>query len=161
MPTSIIDKLNVPWDLILEFLATFARFEYALKRAGYAIGTESSVAPDWNRFAKELTNEDDAALEPVFAVAEYLEASPPMKQIMKDGSLNWARLNTEKSRIERLLFDLRTVRNNLFHGGKFPNGLVEDPTRDEALIRSSLAVLHCLLELPTTEGVAHYFRETI
>jgi hypothetical protein len=161
MPTSIIDKLNIPRDLILEFFVTFARFEYALKRAGYLHGNEQNTSADWDRFAKELAVAGEVDLAPVFQAAEYLESTPPMKQIKNGSSLGWARLNPMNSRIERLLFDLRIVRNNMFHGGKFPNGPVEDPARDEELIRSCLAVLCSLLELPTTEGVAHYFREKI
>ena len=36
MPIEILELLNVPRDLTLEFLAIFARFEFALKKAGYA-----------------------------------------------------------------------------------------------------------------------------
>jgi hypothetical protein len=89
----------------------------------------------------------------VFLGADYLERHPPMKQILKDGTLDWARLNQEPTRIERLLFDLRTVRNNLFHGGKFPRTYIEDPSRDEQLIRSCLAILNTLLAVP---GVPAY-----
>jgi hypothetical protein len=43
MSPSIVDMLNIPRELTLEFLVTFARFEYALKRAGYTNGSESGV----------------------------------------------------------------------------------------------------------------------
>ena len=51
MATSILDLLNVPRELTLDFLATFARFEFALKKAGYAQGDDSKVSPDWDSFA--------------------------------------------------------------------------------------------------------------
>jgi hypothetical protein len=45
MATSILDLLNVPRALTLEFMATFARFEFALKKSGYARGDDSQVSP--------------------------------------------------------------------------------------------------------------------
>lgn len=47
----------------------------------------------------------------------------------------------------RLLLYVRTVRNNLFHGGKYESGPVSDPSRDEELIRSCLLVIDVLLDL--------------
>ncbi len=161
MSPSIIDKLNIPRDLVLDFLVTFARFEYALKRAGYLLGNEQSVSPDWDKFAKELADADELSLAPVFESSEYLEASPPMKQIKSKNSVGWVRLNPMKTRIESLLFDVRTVRNNLFHGGKFEIMSVEEPARNERLIRSCLAALDNILELPIAGSVAQYFREGV
>jgi hypothetical protein len=45
MAASLFDLLNVPRELGLGFLATFARFELVLKKAGHAHG-------DWDAFAK-------------------------------------------------------------------------------------------------------------
>jgi hypothetical protein len=51
MAASILDLLNVPHDLTLEFLLTFARFEFALKIAGYALG--SAFREDSLRFTTQ------------------------------------------------------------------------------------------------------------
>lgn len=153
--------LNIPRNLILEFLGTFARFEFALKKSGYILSNERGVLPDWNRYSDDLAALDQAALTQVFQAAEYLENHPPKKQISRDGQLDWAFRIPEKSRIRGILLDIRTVRNNLFHGGKFPKGPVDDPARDERLIQSCLAVLYSLLELPAAESVAQYFKEGI
>lgn len=157
MSRSIIELMHVPPDLTLEFLATFARFEYALKRAGYASGNEQSVQPYWNKFGKDLATQEEDVLASVYGAAEYLEQHPPMKQVLENNELGWARLNSERTRIERMLFDLRTVRNNLFHGGKFSTGPVDEPSRDEQLIRSCLAILDALLTIPTVNQVAQHF----
>jgi len=53
---------------------------------------------------------------------------------------------------------LRIVRNNVFHGGKFPDGPIVEPLRDEALIRDCLAVFERLLDLPLPRDVARIFR---
>lgn len=36
---------------------------------------------------------------------------------------------------------LKTVRNNLFHGGKYPDGPVEEIARNREILRASLVVL--------------------
>ncbi len=54
MAASILDLLNVPPELTLEFLASFARFEFALKRAGYALGDDTKVMPDRDSFARDV-----------------------------------------------------------------------------------------------------------
>ncbi len=46
-----------------------------------------------------------------------------------------------------LLGVVRTVRNNLFHGGKFPLLLVTEPSRDSDLITNGLAILKGSLAL--------------
>jgi hypothetical protein len=34
---AIIEQFHIPKDLTIEFIGTFARFEYALKRSGYRL----------------------------------------------------------------------------------------------------------------------------
>ncbi len=60
-----------------------------------------------------------------------------------------------------VLQSVRTVRNNVFHGGKFSEGSVAEPLRDETLIRECVAVLNGLLELPLPKNVAGMFRTGI
>jgi hypothetical protein len=59
--------------------------------------------------------------------------------------------------IEEILIDVRTVRNNVFHGGKFPSAEIEEPLRNEKLIGDCLSVLHALLAIPSNEKLANYF----
>jgi hypothetical protein len=59
------------------------------------------------------------------------------------------------------MLSVRTVRNNVFHGGKFPDGIVIDPLRDERLIRECLAFLKGLLELPLPRGVGDIFKQDL
>ena len=60
-----------------------------------------------------------------------------------------------------MLLSVRTVRNNVFHGGTFPDGVIIDPLHDEQLIRDCLAVLTRLLELPLPKDAANIFKEDI
>ena len=156
--SSIIDLLDVPKELTLEFLGTFARFEYALKRAGYVQGDDKRVSADWDRFAREIATLDPAFLAPVLECCEYLQEHPPKKQVLRDRRLQWVlRGGGAGSAVGEIILNVRTVRNNLFHGGKFPEGPVDEPFRDRQLVTDCIAVLDCLLTLPLPDGVAEHF----
>jgi len=158
MAPSILDLLNVPKALTLEFMATFARFEFALKKSGYARGDDSQVTPDWDVFANDVAKFGAAVLAPVLGASQYLQQHPPKKQVLDNGAIRWVdRQGTSGSAIGDVLLSVRTVRNNVFHGGKFPDGLITDPLRDEQLIRDCLSVLNALLVLPLPKGVAENF----
>jgi hypothetical protein len=162
MAASILDLLNIPRELTLEFLATFARFEFALKKAGYAQGDNSSVSPAWDSFANDVAKLDAATLAPVLNASQYLQQHPPKKQVLDHGLLRWvARKGTTGSAIGDVLMSVRTIRNNVLHGGKFPDGMVTDLLRDEQLIRDCVAVLNGLLGLPLPKDVGNIFRQDI
>lgn len=155
---AILDLLNVPRELTLEFLATFARFEFALKKAGYAQGDDTKVMPDWDSFGRDVAKIDPALLAPVLDACQYLQKCPPKKQVLRNGALLWVdRQAIPGSAIGDVLLSVRTVRNNVCHGGKFPDGFVAEPLRDEALIRDCVAVLDGLLNLPLPKNVAQFF----
>jgi hypothetical protein len=159
MATDLFDLLNVPRELTLEFLAVFARFEYSLKRAGYAQGDEARVSPDWDSFARDVSALDAEVLAPVLNSCKYLQEHPPKKQVLSAGQLQWAeRKGTSGSAIGDALLSVRTVRNNVFHGGKFPDGPIAEPLRDEQLIRDCLALLESLLQLPLPNRVSEHFK---
>jgi hypothetical protein len=158
MTPTIVDRLRVPKKLTLAFFGAFSRFEYALKRAKYVKGQGAHVLPDWIRFGKDLSGLGAATLAPVLEACPYLQANPPKRQVLRDGELDWDDLLGNKSQIENVLLYVRTVRNNLFHGGKFPRtGSVEEPLRNKKLITECLAVLDCLLKLPLPNDVKDYF----
>jgi hypothetical protein len=157
--TEILDLLNVPRELTLRFLAVFSRYEYALKRAGYVQGDESKISADWDTFARDVSTLDPSLIVSVLDSCAYLRQYPPKKQVLKDCRLQWVqRKGSVGSAIGDVLLSVRTVRNNVFHGGKFPEGPVVEPLRDEQLIRECLAVLEILLTLPLPNQVAEHFK---
>jgi hypothetical protein len=159
MAGSILDILNIPRELTLDFLATFSRFEFALKKAGYVEGNEKNVSPAWDSFANDVAKLGPTVLTPVLASCPYLQQHPPKKQILKDGRLQWViRQGTSGSPIGDALLSVRTVRNNVFHGGKFPDGPITEPLRDEQLIRECLTLLDSLLNSPLPNNVADHFK---
>jgi hypothetical protein len=127
----------------------FARFEYALKAAGFHNGS-GPAKPDWAKFAKSVSKIFDQPHDPDFdAAVEYILTTPPKQQFIKDGLLEWTDMapsTTLKS--DLVLQYVRRVRNNLFHGGKF-NGRWFEPERSEALLHHSLTILRtCLRASP-------------
>ena len=119
MTRTIEVKLN---ELSLELFRMFARFEYALKAAGYHEGN-GEAKPDWRRFAESIPDifDNPSTLELQTAI-DYLEQHPPKKQVVKDNVLEWqvSRPSTNL-KSDLILLYVRRVRNNLFHGGKFNN----------------------------------------
>ena len=62
--------ITPPRDLATEFLGVFARFEYALKAAGFRTGTPERVKPDWVMLpARPQTVADRALGEPLQILA--------------------------------------------------------------------------------------------
>ena len=52
---------------------------------------------------------------------------------------------------------LKTARNNLFHGGKYPDGPIEEVARDRDVLCAALAILDGLYELH--DGVKRWIDE--
>lgn len=146
--SQILDQLTVNQDLVLDFFATFSRFEFALKAAGYVKGTENSAAPDWDRFAQRCRERFEGVAELALDDGiKYLLAHPPKKQVLVRGRLDWKDAPPEPNvpMLQSVLFLVRRVRNNLFHGGKYPGGPVKEMSRDARLLESSIKVLeHCV-----------------
>lgn len=145
----LLEKSQVAQEEFLEFVLLFARLEYALKRTtGFVVVKRGSVNADWDEFGRELnpffdrTQSDDLCHG-----IEYLGELPPLRQVLKDGELDFVQLECrEKEPFLIQLFDsIRVVRNNLFHGGKFPQGDVVDPARNSQLLQSaSVVLMECL-----------------
>ena len=119
--------------------------------------------PNWDRFAADHNRSFEQLGNPDLAAAiAYFRASPPRKQTRTDGNLGWSepqRYDGNGPLLTWLLLCIRTIRNNLFHGGKFPRFPVHDPSRDRELIEHSLAILSSSLSLDT--AVEHTFLEGI
>jgi hypothetical protein len=135
-------NIQVNSRLICDFLAIFSRIEYSLKATiKYADNRSTKVDPSWDRFANEIHERflqiDDIELK---SAVNYLVDNPPKKQILDDDKLIFKEQEIDQNQklTQQILLMVRTVRNNLFHGGKYhPN----TEGRDELLIKHSLKVL--------------------
>ncbi len=147
MASSVVSVFTAEPALVLEFLATFARFEYALKRSATYLNDTADASPNWDAFAKAIKADfaTATAVDPrVGEAARYLRDHPPKKQIRKDdGTLGWKDGGIDGDSVSVLLA-VRRVRNNLFHGGKFADGPISEVARDTELLKHSLQILrHC------------------
>jgi hypothetical protein len=115
--------------------------------ARYVSGGENRIEVNWTKFARDHDTDFNPEKTPILKKAvEYLQSKPPKKQIFRNG-LEWKDLPRQKiPLLNQLLDSVKTARNNLFHGSKFPCGHVEDPGRDTDLIKSCIEILEeCLL----------------
>jgi hypothetical protein len=136
-------------NLVLRFFVCFSRFECALKRAGYRPQNGDAHA-EWDAFAKRRESEFRSDANPLLVEAcNYLEKNPPLKQVLRNGQLAWSveKPRTNQPQLQWLLIMVRRVRNNLFHGGKYPLIPVPEPARNPDLLRHCMVLLAACLQL--------------
>ena len=149
---------DVDSELIRNFLFIFARIEYALKRAGFMIKGKDEAVADWDSLANSLKGEiHPNRNSEIRSAVEYLNEYPVEKQVVTNGQLGWRRIHRkEHEHLEQwLLRIVRVVRNNLFHGGKFPDKQVYDVSRDNSLLKASIVLLCEIIHL--SPEVSNYF----
>jgi len=104
-------------ELAAQFLLRFSRLEFALKENKYfTTGGYNSAQVHWTRFYKE--HRDTYRACP--AGAELTSLAPLQQIVNEHGDLDWAPRHDldEGPELDRDIELLKTVRNNLFHGGK-------------------------------------------
>ena len=130
-------------QLIFEFFWKFSVMECALKRAGF-LQKKNRADADWNGFAEKIWSDAKVGILPEFekAIAKLIELSP-QRQIQIMGRLGWEHVaRTDKDTdVTYAITLLKTARNNLFHGGKFPDGPQAEVARDQQILRAALAIL--------------------
>jgi hypothetical protein len=137
------------------FFVFFSRMEYALKRSTiYLKQTSSNAEANWDKFASDYNDafNPDASVELCDAV-KYFLSKPPRKQLNRNGKLRWSRPQHRGSNQPLLIWLLRMVRcvrNNLFHGGKFPFISISDPSRDQELLLHSMVILRSCFTLDSS-----------
>lgn len=125
-------------SLVFDFFWKFSVFECALKREGFLrSGRNKAAEPDWKKFRKSIRGRFPEVILNGFkeAVRALIEASP-CRQIVCERRLGWEDLfrMDDESEEEFVLRLVSAVRNNLFHGGKYPDGLItESPVTSKYL----------------------------
>jgi hypothetical protein len=156
--------------LIYEFFEMFSRFEYALKQANFLKKGKSQVrdhrtfrhaprwnaVPDWDEFSKSIGKLRPS--ENFIKARDYLIKEPPKTQVVGECGLEWEDTvqGLRETDAKYLLRLVRTVRNNLFHGGKddYTLGPEDEVYRHRQLLESALAVLvHCQDANPQVRSV--------
>lgn len=143
MINSLFKSLQHESELPYKFFFAIARVEYALKASGYRFERRGALWPDWDDFANNCSDLDGVQDDNLHAALDYLYKYPPKKQIIRNDRLDFEETLANGRNNKETCKLVRAVRNNLFHGVKFPYDLA----RDNDLITSALMVLEALLNL--------------
>ena len=81
--------------------------------------------------------------EEILKALLYIKRKPPLQQA---GANKWDTI-PECADWDLLILSLKTVRNNLFHGGKHHTGPVLEPARDKDLLRYCLSIMKAIVPL--------------
>lgn len=134
-------------ELAFEFFYWFSRFEFALKENGYLHSHEpgAKAEPGWDELIDQWHADFVGSTE-----SNILLKSPPERQVVAAGNaLAWkpVGLGDCKSELAKVVRLLKTIRNNLFHGGKHGGAGWDDSKRTEGLLRTGKALLDQLAAL--------------
>jgi len=144
-------QLGIDTQVVFEFFVVFSRFEYALKRTGYLKTPDGLAEASWDKFADELEGQFATLSTPEFKHSQrFLCDHPPKRQWVEARVLRWQETPRNGKSDEKYTLRLvRNVRNNLFHGGKYPtpDGPVSEPGRDRDLLRACVEILRACLSL--------------
>jgi len=128
-----------------EFFYWFSRFEFALKENGYlrsdVVGADAE--PGWDKFVRTKKNAYTASPSAV----NIVQLAPRKQVVTQGGGIGWRSNNATSANLGNVVGFLKTVRNNLFHGGKHGDKGWDDPERTRALLESGIAVLDELADL--------------
>jgi len=129
-----------------EFFYWFSRFEYALKENNYvAPGQYGSAAPAWSKFESDF----GGAYRLTEEGRELVEA-PPQRQVYVEpnrwewGETDFSRMKTD---LGKAILSVKTIRNNLFHGGKHNEKDWDEPDRNLFLLPRGTKVLDSFARL--------------
>jgi hypothetical protein len=75
--------IAVPQADLIEFLGVFARFEFALKRAGYGGSAGEAAEAQWDDFARAVAPQFNKGVShELTAAIDYMISDPPKKQVI-------------------------------------------------------------------------------
>lgn len=136
-------------ELIFLFLITFSRFECALKESSFHNHSPQRLEPDWDLFIKSIRDEFNPNITTELKKAvNYILNHPPKIQIYDNNCVMWKQREfTNEPLINKLSIYIRSIRNNLFHGGKFNGTFKEDESRNYQLLNNSIIILNNWLNL--------------
>ncbi|WP_414898536.1 hypothetical protein [Rhodovulum sp. YEN HP10] len=134
-----------------EFFYWFSRFEFALKENRFLKNQTpgSRAEPGWDQFVEKY----EAAYN-LSAAGSQLVDEAPQRQIVGQHRLEFIPVgfDDQPAELEKVVRLLKTVRNNLFHGGKHGVEGWDDPGRTVLLMSLCIDILDELAELAGIEA---------
>ena len=150
IPTLTLSEIDR--TLVFDFFWKFSKLERSLKEGEFLrAGRDQAAGVDWRRFGNQISGRFPQVPIPGFQEAvEVLKRLSPKRQIVNNNQLlDWETIErgSHEADEEFVLKLLRTVRNNLFHGGKYQAGLMEELARDQEIMKAASCVLDGILSL--------------
>ena len=138
-------------EFAFEFFYWFSRFEFALKENKILKSDVpgANAEPGWElfiiRYADNYKGEESAR--------RLLELNPKRQKVITNSELEWKEVylgdcTSELCRVIRLL---KTIRNNLFHGGKHGAEDWDDAERTKELLKIGRIILDQLAQMADFE----------
>lgn len=138
-------------NLAFDFFYWFSRFEFSLKENGYLkrprIGGRAS--PGWSEFTLQWAESYIVSPE-----AHFLLTLRPETQVVGENGLSWIPTDLAKcaSDLAKVTLTLKTIRNNLFHGGKHGGEGWDDAERTSMLLATGVVVLKQMADFAGLEA---------
>ncbi|HEY5056467.1 MAG TPA: hypothetical protein VII58_09915 [Acidobacteriaceae bacterium] len=157
LPPDALDR-----NLVFDFFWKFSVFECALKRGGFLDKQSKYATADWAAFGGEVHEGFVAMKAANFQIAvNRINKLNPKCQMRRGEQLSWEPVTrkSDESDTAHTLKLLKTVRNNLFHGGKYPDGPAEEVARDREILQAALTILECCYELHP--GIKGWIEEAV
>ena len=152
--------LLLPEPLAFEFFWKFAAFESALKRAGYRTECKDTVSSNWDKFGARYGEKALQSTSFMHAARVLEKLNPLCQTVNEQDELDWRTVQRGKdSDVQFVLRLLKTIRNNLFHGGKYASRPMKEIARDEQLLRAGINLLHECYKLDTR--IQFYIQEIV
>lgn len=133
-------------NLSFDFFYWFSRFEFALKENGrIKVGPSNIAQADWHSFIKNC----EAHYQPDSTARELLDEPPDVQVVKGANAWKWAplTLDQEQSELSKVVLLVKTIRNNLFHGGKHNAAGWDDPERVRFLLNHGIKLLDSFAHL--------------
>ena len=138
-----------------EFSYWFARFEFCLKEAAFLKSDRpgKKAEPNWDMFVRAKRSAYALSAD----ATALLKAAPQQQVMTGKATLAWKDISFDANEhdLQKMAILLRTVRNNLFHGGPRAATSWDDANHAVALLGHATVVLD---ELATLAGFARDYR---
>ena len=132
--------------LAAEFNARFARFEFALKENGFIKNPTpgARAEPGWDGFVRHF----EAGYRLTEAGRSLISMNPRRQKVGPSGlEFDDVGFDDKPSQLGKVTRLLKTVRNNVVHGGKFAMGGWDNPGRTSKLLELTITILDELAQL--------------
>ena len=139
-------------DFAFDYFYWFSRFEFALKENNYLKRTNAgeNAEPGWDSFVEANENEFNHTEQ----TQKLILLNPKRQKVGLSSDLEWREVGLEdcKSELCKVVRLLKTIRNNLFHGGKHGADGWDNPERTAELLQVGKKILDQLAELANFEA---------